>query len=318
MNGLKMPSAEPAFLVVIVGPTAVGKTQTAIQIAQLIDGEIISADSRLLYRGMDIGTAKPTLQERQNVPHYLIDVADPDEVWSVARYQQEVLSLIDRISARGKQPILVGGTGQFIRAILQGWQIPPQEASFTMRKAIETWATEIGARELHHKLQMIDPDAAALIEPNNLRRSVRAFEVIFSSGQRFSSLRQKRAPHFRYCIIGLTRPRSELYARVDARIKEMLSQGFLNEVRSLLSKNYSPSLPSLSAIGYKEMIGVINGEITLDEAETLMKRNTRKFIRRQANWFKPTDPEITWFDLSKVDIGTIVMHIQKVKSLLNQ
>jgi len=318
MNGLKMPSPDSPFLVVIVGPTAVGKTQMALQIADQIGGEIISADSRLFYRGMDIGTAKPTIDERKKIPHHMIDIANPDEIWSVARFQSEVYRIIGEVTSRGKTPMLVGGTGQFVRAIVEGWQIPKQETDQTLRKAIENWGQEIGARPLHAKLEMIDPRAAALIEPNNLRRTARAFEVLYLTGQRFSDLRQKQKPNFRCCIIGLTRPRSELYARVDLRIKEMLANGLLEETRALISKNYSPELPSYSAIGYKEMIAVLRGEISLTEAEILMQRNTRRFIRRQANWFKESDPNITWFNASEVEINQIVAHIARAKSALPQ
>lgn len=314
MNGSKMPSPEPTFLVVIVGPTAVGKTEFAIQIAEKLDGEIISADSRLLYRGMDIGTAKPSLEERRGIPHHLMDVAEPDEVWSVAKYQQEVLRAIEEINARGKLPFLVGGTGQFIRAVLEGWQIPQLNTDLTLRQTIDAWGQEIGARALHHKLEAIDPQAAALIEPNNLRRSVRAFEVIFSTGFRFSALRLKTTPNLRPLILGLTRSRSELYARVDQRIKEMLSKGLVDETRALLARNFSLNLPSLSAIGYREIIAFIRGEISLDEAEMLIQRNTRRFIRRQTNWFKPDDPTITWFDANNLDLLCVLELIQRARA----
>lgn len=313
MNGSKMPSPELTFLVVIVGPTAVGKTDTAIKIAELMDGEIISADSRLLYRGMDIGTAKPAQEERRAIPHHMIDVADPNEVWSVAMVQQEVLRVIEEIDSRGKLPILVGGTGQFIRAILEGWQIPQQESDLALRQTIEAWGMEIGARELHYKLEQIDPRAAALIEPNNLRRSVRAFEVMLSTGQRFSALRKKTPPNLHPCMIGLTRPRDELFKRVDQRIKEMFSKGLLEETRALLNKGFSPDLPPFSAIGYREMISVIRHEITIEEAETLIQRNTRRFIRRQANWFKPTDPAITWFDAEHLDLMQLIEFIRQAQ-----
>lgn len=282
-------------LVVIVGPTAVGKTSLSIVLAERLDGEIVSADSRLLYRGMDIGTAKPIREEMGNVPHHLIDVANPDEVWSLALYQRQAYRIIDAIHAKGKLPFLVGGTGQYIRSIIEGWQIPPQKPDHSLRDAINQWVETIGADGLHHRLSILDPEAARKIDYRNVRRTVRALEVILKTGKRFSALRRKQESPYLPIILGIERSREELYERVDQRIDQMLDAGLVEEIKGLLEAGYSPELPTMSAIGYGEMIGYLNGETTLAEAITLIKRNTRVFVRRQANWFKPDDPRIKWF-----------------------
>jgi len=293
-----MNNANKQPLIIIVGPTGVGKTALSIKLAQRLGGEIVSADSRLLYRGMDIGTAKPTSSEQQAVPHHLIDVADPDEVWSLGIYQREAYRVIDEIHARGRLPFLVGGTGQYIRSIVEGWRIPSQEPDFDLREAITLWADEIGSQGLYERLERIDPAAANKIDYRNLRRTVRALEVIFKTGERFSEQRRKQTCRYDPLILGLNRPREALYSRVDQRIEQMLRQGLVAEVQGLLDVGYSPDLPTLSAIGYAEIIRYLQGEISLEEAVTLIKRNTRIFVRRQANWFKPDDERIHWFDAS--------------------
>jgi tRNA dimethylallyltransferase len=298
-------------LIVIVGPTAVGKTAASIQLAKRLDGEIVSADSRLLYRGMDIGTAKPTKEEMENVPHHLIDVADPDENWSLAIYQREAYKIIDDIHERGKLPFLVGGTGQYIRSIIEGWLIPPQRPDYDLRHTLNQWAQKIGAEALYERLERIDPEAAEKIDHQNLRRTVRALEVIFKTGERFSDLRRRQVCPYHPIILGINRPREELYERVDQRIEQMLDEGLVDEVKQLLAAGYSPDLPTMSAIGYGEVIQVINGNMTLDEAITLIKRNTRTYIRRQANWFKPDDPRITWFTGSEYLVDKMENNIKK-------
>lgn len=283
-------------LIVIVGPTAVGKTSVSIALAQRLEGEIVSADSRLLYRGMDIGTAKPTEEEMQGVPHHLIDVADPDERWNLAIYQRQAYRIIDAVRERGHLPFLVGGTGQYIRSIIEGWNIPPQRPDLAMRDALNHWVETIGAEGLHKRLAALDPEAAAQIDYRNVRRVVRALEVIFKTGERFSELRRKQECPYDPIVLGINRPREELYERVDQRIEEMLDRGLVEEIRGLLEAGYSSNLSTMSAIGYGEIIKYLQGEITYEEAIILIKRNTRTFVRRQANWFKPDDPRITWFE----------------------
>jgi len=291
-----MPSPEPARpLIVILGPTAVGKTGIAIQLAERLEGEIISADSRLFYRGMDIGTAKPSKAERARAPHHLVDVAWPDEIWSLAMFQREAQRLIADIQGRGRLPFLVGGTGQYLRAVTEAWEIPGAAPDLRLRQALQNWAVEVGPEGLYQRLLVLDAEAAGRIDPRNLRRTIRALEVILLTGEKFSSQRSRGLSPYRLLQIGLTRPRPELYARLDARIQDMLAAGFVEEVRGLLAAGYSPELPSLSAIGYRQITSYLQGEIDLAEAVMLMKRLTRQFVRRQANWFRLDDPDIRWF-----------------------
>lgn len=293
-----MPLAESKQpLIIILGPTAVGKTELSIELAESLDGEIISADSRLFYRGMDIGTAKPSRLEQTRVPHHFIDIADPDQIWSLEMFQKQVHRTISDISVRGRVPFMVGGTGQYVRAVLEEWDIPRVAPNHEMRHVLNNWAQEIGTDGLHNRLKQLDPAAAEQIDPRNLRRTIRALEVILLSGRLFSTQKTRRPTRYRILQIGLTRPRSELYARIDARIDTMLSAGFAEEVQVLLDAGYSSELPSLSAIGYRQMVEYLQGNIELDEAVTVMKRSTRKFVRRQANWFRLDDPNICWFQM---------------------
>ncbi|HIE57420.1 MAG TPA: tRNA (adenosine(37)-N6)-dimethylallyltransferase MiaA [Anaerolineales bacterium] len=291
---MPLPHHNPP-LIVILGPTAVGKTETALQLAETLNGEIISADSRLFYRGMDIGTAKPSPAELERVPHHLVDVAAPDETWSLAMFQRAARAAIAEIHARERLPLLVGGTGQYIRAVTEAWEIPEAAPDFRLREALENWAVSVGPDGLHARLAEVDPDAAARIDPRNLRRTIRALEVILLTGERFSTQKSRGEAPYRVLQLGLTRPRPELYARIDARIEAMLSAGFVDEVRTLLAAGYSPDLPAMSAIGYRQVVQYLQGEIDLDEAVMLMKRFTRRFVRRQANWFKLDAPDIRWF-----------------------
>ncbi|MFQ5407201.1 MAG: tRNA (adenosine(37)-N6)-dimethylallyltransferase MiaA, partial [Anaerolineales bacterium] len=284
-------------LLVIVGPTAVGKTEISLRIAPQLGGEIVSADSRYLYRGMDIGTAKPTPQERASVPHHLVDVADPEQPWSLAEYKQAAMQAIDDIAARGKLPMLVGGTGQYVRAVVEGWTIPPSPRSRQLRAALEREAAAAPAA-LHARLTALDPEAAARIDYRNTRRVVRALEVTLDTGIPFSQQRRKHAPPLDIFQLGLTRPRPELYARIDQRVDAMMEVGLLHEVEQLRARGCAWSLPAMSALGYKQIGGYLRGETDLPEAVRLIKKNTRRLVRRQANWFQATDPEIHWYDLS--------------------
>ena len=297
-------------LVMIVGPTAVGKTEVAIRLAERLDGEIVSADSRMVYRGMDIGTAKPGVDERRHVRHHLIDVIEPDEPWSLVDFQQKAKAAIEDILKRKKMPFLVGGTGQYIQAVIEEWEIPIQAPDLRLRDVLDGWGREIGAVELHRRLASIDREAAQRIEPHNLRRSVRALEVIFHTGRLFSAQRKKGSTNYQLNRIGLTRPRPELYQRIDERIEWMISNGLLDEVKSLLDQGYSIDLPPFSAIGYREMIQVLQGIISVDEAVILMKRATRQFVRRQSNWFKVNDPGIHWFNLNVSSIDEIELYLK--------
>jgi tRNA dimethylallyltransferase len=297
----------PNALIILVGPTGVGKTALSLQVAEEFQGEIVSADSRLLYRGMDIATAKPTLEERLRIPHHLIDIANPDQLWSLARYQEEAYQVIRDIQSRDKYPFLVGGTGQYIRAIIEGWQPPILPPDQKMRKALLEWSKQIGSEGLHSRLEMLDPDAAKKIDYRNVRRTIRALEVIFGTGRRFSEQREKDVSPFTCLVVGLNLPREELYRRIDARIDLMIDDNLIEEVKQLLSCGYGADLPTMSAIGYAEIAAYIHGNISLEEAILLMRRRTRKYIRRQAAWFRKDDPSIHWFDANRSDtLGEIL------------
>ncbi|MEW6287151.1 MAG: tRNA (adenosine(37)-N6)-dimethylallyltransferase MiaA [Chloroflexota bacterium] len=301
-------------LILIVGPTAVGKTEIAIQLAERFPsgGEIVSADSRLFYRGMDIGTAKPTAEERARVPHHLIDIANPDEILSLAVFQQKAREAIADIHARNKLPFLVGGTGQYVRAVTEGWKPPEVKPDMRLRDELEREKEERGIYWLHEKLAGLDPEAAARIDPRNYRRTIRALEVILTTGKRFSEQRRRGESPYHLITIGLTRPREELYRRVDERIESMFAKGFVEEVRGLLAKGYSPSLPTMSAIGYRECVGVVKGEWSEEQAKVQIRRATRVYVRRQANWFKESDPSILWFKVEEGVVDEIEKNIRRV------
>ena len=296
-----MSSSKPP-LILIVGPTAVGKTDLAIQLAEQLNGEIISADSRLFYRGMDIGTAKPSAEEMVRVPHHLIDIVSPDETLSLAVFQQKARELISAIHTRRNLPFLVGGTGQYIRAVTEGWTPPEVVPDEKMRNALEKMKEERGLEWLHDKLRSLDPESAEKIDARNYRRTIRALEVIFTTGRKFSEQRGQGDSPYHLITIGLIRPREELYQRVDERIDLMFAHGFIDEVKGLLDQGYSPTLPSMSAIGYRECVRVIKGELSTEQAKAEMKRITRVFVRRQANWFKESDPQIKWFHPNKKNV----------------
>jgi len=215
------------------------------------------------------------------------------------------------VHQRDKLPFLVGGTGQYIRSIIEGWLIPPQRQDVALREALNRWARSIGPEGLYARLKTIDPGAAIKIDYRNLRRTVRALEVIFKTGERFSELRNRQECLYNPIILGIDRPREELYERVDQRIEQMLDAGLVEEVRSLLEDGYSPNLRTLSAIGYDEIIKYLRGEVSYEESVTLIKRNTRTFVRRQANWFKPDDPRITWVEASDGLVGQMETIIRR-------
>ena len=304
------PHNLPHPLLVVIGPTAVGKTELALQLAERLGGEIVSADSRLFYRGMDIGTAKPTASEQARVPHHLIDVAEPDQVWSLATFQQAAKRAIVDIQSRGRLPLLVGGTGQYVRAVLQDWELPEQEPDDGLRTALERWAAEIGPYGLHARLAVLDAPAAGFIDSRNVRRTIRALEVVLRTGRRFSDQRQRSTSPYSVFQVGLTRPRVELYERVDQRIDAMLAAGFLDEVRALLEKGYSPALPTMSAIGYREMVAYLRGEMSLDAAVAQMKRLTRRFVRHQGAWFREEDEQIHWFEVGPSTLDQVLVAAQ--------
>jgi tRNA dimethylallyltransferase len=309
-----MTAALPS-LIALVGPTAVGKTALSIPIAEQINAEIISADSRCLYRGLDIGTAKPTRDERDRVPHHLIDVTTPDQPWSLAQFQAAAMDAIRDIHRRDKRPLLVGGTGQYARAVIEGWQAPSGEPSAELRAELETELERGGVGVLAERLRQVDPASAEKVDLRNPRRVIRALEVALTTGESFVAQRRKLPPPFEVVQIGLSLPRPELYARIDARVEAMLAAGLVDEVRALAAKGYDWNLPAMSGLGYQQIGAYLRGECLLAEAIQNIKRDTRTFVRRQANWFKSNDPAIKWFDSARTPAGTIVAYLTKTLSL---
>ena len=286
----------PSSLVVIVGPTAAGKTALSIDLAEAAGGEIVSADSRQIYRGMDIGTAKVTAAERARVPHHLLDVVMPDQVLSLAEYQALAYAAIADIRARGRLPFLVGGTGQYVQAVVEGWSIPAVAPHPELRAELEAKASAEGAEALHGWLAALDPAAAARIDYRNIRRVIRALEVCLVTGQPITELQRKNPPPFDILQIGVTRPRPELYMRIDVRVDQMMAAGLLDEVRRLDAAGYAWELPAMTGLGYRQIGEHLRGEVTLDAAVTHIKQGTRRFVQQQYNWFRLTDPAIRWVD----------------------
>ena len=278
-------------LLVLVGPTAVGKTALSLELARRFDGEIVSADSRLFYRGLDIGTAKPSAAEQAAVPHHLINLAAPDQTLSLGEYQRLAYRTIDGVLARGRLPIFVGGTGQYVWAVVEGWGIPEVAPQPALRATLEA----LGERELARWLAELDPAAAGRIDPRNVRRVVRALEVTLRTGRPISELQRKTPPPYDIYIAGLTRDRDALYERIDARVDEMMAAGLLDEVARLRDAGYGPRLPSMSGLGYRQLLAYLVGEMTLEEAVTRIKFETHRFARQQATWFRADDPRIHWF-----------------------
>lgn len=279
-------------LLVLVGPTASGKTALSLELARRFNGEIVSADSRLFYRGMDIGTAKPTAAERAATPHHLIDVCDPDETLSLGQYQRLAYETIDGILDRGRLPILVGGTGQYVWAVVEGWGIPEVAPRPALRVALEG----LGETELGRWLEALDPVAAGRIDLRNLRRVIRALEVTLVTGRPISRLQLKAPPPYAIHIIGLKRDRDMLYQRIDARIETMMNDGLLDELIRLRADGYGPDLPPMSGLGYRQLQAYLDGAMDLEAAVERIKFETHRFARQQATWFRQDDSRINWFN----------------------
>lgn len=316
MNGISHNLTLPP-LIALVGPTAVGKTSLSITLAESFDLEIVSADSRLFYRGMDIGTAKPSREERKRIPHHLIDVTTPDRPWSLADFRDAADQAIESIHQRNKCPLIVGGTGQYVLALLEGWQPPPRESSSAYRHKLKQFVDQYGPEKLHERLAEVDPDSATRIDYRNVRRVIRALEIFKVTGKTASEQRRKDPPSYRILRIGLTLPRDELYQRIDERIQNMLESGWEGEVRDLLSHGYDFKTSPFSAIGYRQLAQYIDGDLTLDEAVREIKKLTRQFVRRQANWFKQDDPLIHWFLNRESALEEISTLIQEWSSVLS-
>ncbi|MBN1202368.1 MAG: tRNA (adenosine(37)-N6)-dimethylallyltransferase MiaA [Anaerolineae bacterium] len=293
-------------LVVILGPTACGKTALSIPLAQAVNGEIVCADSRQIYRGMDIGTAKPTPAERAAVPHHLLDVVTPDQTYTLAEYQRAAYDTINTIHAQGKLPLLVGGTGQYITAVVEGWGIPEVPPNPDLRAELEAFAELYGARALHDRLHTHDPAAADRIDYRNVRRVIRALEVYLETGTPISVLQRKQPPPYRILLLGLTLPREVLYQRADDRIDRMLADGLLDEVRALLEAGYTWTCPAMSGLGYAQWQLYLDGATSYDEAVAAIRRETRAYIRRQDTWFKGHDTGTYWLDQAQIIPAAVV------------
>ena len=281
-------------LVVIVGPTATGKSRLALQLARRFGGEIVNADSRLVYRYMDIGTAKPGRDETTLVPHHLIDIINPDEDFNLAQYQRLVSKTVVDIQERGKLPLLVGGSGLYVWGVVEGWQVPEVAPDPAFRRQLEGRVERGEVNELFRELEQIDPAAAARVDRLNPRRVIRALEIARDSK---ASQPRKVPPPYDILIIGLTTGRSELYRRIDTRVDGMIEQGLADEVKKLLEMGYSLELPAMSSIGYKQIGLFSKGEMTLEDAVQQIKTETHRLVRRQYNWFRLKDERIKWFDI---------------------
>jgi len=303
-------------VIAIVGPTAVGKSELALHLAQYFPLEIISADSRQVYRYMDIGTNKPSLVERAAVPHHVIDVVEPDEDFSLAMYHQLAIEALKAIKQKGKLSLLVGGSGLYVWSLVEGWKIPEVPPDQKLRRQLEARAEQEDSQSLYRELQDIDPVAAAKINPSNIRRIIRALEIYHATGQPPSQLQRKEAPAFSVLTIGLTQERSELYRKIDWRVDKMIQRGLVEEVEQLLKRGYSSSLPSMSGIGYKQIGQFLRGEMTLPEAIDKIKYETHRLARHQYAWFRLSDSRIHWFDVSETEGKASIVTLNKVKGLI--
>ena len=285
-------------LIILTGPTSVGKTALSIKLAKAVNGEIVSADSMQVYKSMDIGTAKITKAEMCDVPHYLIDEFEPDEEFSVVKFQEYAKKYINQIYEKGKIPILVGGTGFYIQAVLYDIDFTSNETDITYRKELEQLAEEQGGEYLHQMLDRIDPGSAASIHPNNIKRVIRALEYSKLTGEKISvhneEQKEKKSP-YQYCYFVLTKNRSELYETINSRVDIMLQMGLLEEVKALAVKGYSRNLVSMQGLGYKELFAYLDGEYTLEDAVSILKRDTRHYAKRQITWFK-REKDVIWID----------------------
>ncbi|MBX6773166.1 MAG: tRNA (adenosine(37)-N6)-dimethylallyltransferase MiaA [Chloroflexi bacterium] len=298
-------------LIGIVGPTAVGKSEMAVRLADVLPVEIVSADSRQVYRGLDIGTAKPSPEERQRVPHHLIDLVDPEDDFSVVEFQDLAYAAIDAILERGHLPLLVGGTGLYIRAVVEGVRFPRVEPDPALRQELEHRARQDGAAVLHRRLAQLDPLAAARIDPRNIRRVIRALEVILTTGRRFSD-REQPAPRYRSLLIGLTRARDELYHRIDTRVDAQIADGLVEETRQVLARGCPPDRPALQGLGYRQIVAYLSGRMSLPAAIERIKFETHRFARQQYTWFRLDDPEIHWLDAA--DPATFERALQLIQA----
>jgi len=298
-------------ILALVGPTGSGKTKTAIQISKALNAEIVSMDSMQVYRDMDIGTAKPTKEELTAVPHHMIDVADPDQIFTVSMYRDMAIHVIDDILARGKQPLLVGGTGLYLQAISYEMSLGEQGVDSELRNDLNLIAAKPGGpEELHHRLEIVDPESAKKLHPNDVRRVIRALEIFETSGKTKSERgneTQNEGP-YHVLVYGLSLPREQMYARINARVDQMVEEGLIQEVQSLLRRGITPKPEggAMQAIGYKEIVGALRGEMTMEQAIALIKQGSRRYAKRQWTWFRH-DCRTKWFDWTEFSDETALI-----------
>jgi tRNA dimethylallyltransferase len=304
-------------LLVIVGPTGVGKTEIAVNLVQVIKGEIISVDSRQVYKQMNIGTAKPSADLLMETPHHLIDIVFPDEVFNVADFKSRAEAIIQRLQTQDKLPILVGGSGLYIKAVIDGLFVGPG-TDWSLRERLKEREKTEGEGALYRELEQIDQVTASRLHPRDQRRIIRALEVYYLSGRTISSYqKQSPRPLAKTVIIGLKRERQSLYRSIELRVDEMVKKGLIEEVKSLLAKGYTQDLPSMQGLGYRQVVGYFKGRCSKEEAIRLIKRDTRRFAKRQLNWFR-RDNRIIWLDtdrfssLSEISDQIIRILIQRI------
>jgi len=290
-------------VIVLGGPTATGKTELAVELALMVNGEVVTADSAQVYRYMNIGTAKPTLEERRGIPHHMIDVVNPDEEFSVAQYKAMAEDAIRNILSRGKVPIVVGGTGLYISSLVYNIRFSDTMSDWGFRERMKALAEQHGPEYLHERLKEIDPDSAGRIHPNNVKRVIRALEVFETTGRTMTEHQaesRKEQPEFDYQLFGLIMDRQKLYERIGRRTDLMMENGLADEVAGLLKMGYSRDLVSMQALGYKELAAAISGECTMEEAVEKIKLGTRHLAKRQITWFRSMD-DLKWLDTQALD-----------------
>jgi tRNA dimethylallyltransferase len=307
-------------LIAIVGPTAVGKTDTSIALAKTLNGEIISGDSMQVYKGMDIGTAKISKEEMENIPHHLIDIKDPTESFSVAEFQKRVTALITDINRRGKVPIICGGTGLYIQAVTHQYELSTAASNWQYREKLEKEVQESGIERLYQELITLDPKSAENIHPNNHRRVIRALEVFHETGMtmsEFQAKQQKESP-YDLVLIGLTRDREVLYDRINTRVDQMLKEGLLEEVKGLYDLGIK-DCQAVQAIGYKELYDYFDEKVTLEDAIDKLKQNSRRYAKRQLTWFR-NKMDIQWFNMDEPESKVIpqILHYAAGKLSLKE
>ncbi len=312
---------EKQRLVLIAGPTASGKTALAVKLARRLNGEVISADSMQVYRGMDIGTAKTTKEEMEGVPHHLIDIVNPDEEWNVRLFQQRAKRAVSQITERGRVPIVCGGTGFYLRALLYDAAFDDEEGQPALRKRLERNMERYGEAALHERLAAVDPVSAERIHAHNRKRVLRALEYSLLHGRPFSEYndeQRKKEPFYDFVFFALDRERSRLYERIDRRVEGMIRRGLVEEVRGLLEKGYDPSLVSMQGLGYKEVVPLIQGTRSLEETVRVIQRDTRHFAKRQLTWFR-AEKNVRWVPADEGDTADTLASglVPEIKKSLN-